>query len=133
MNEVWVLVSDMFMELLSVEIITRHKKEKLHFYNEKSERISIDEVKGRLAERIKETRVPYYGTEYSSVYRCEKGRFISGNHSAKKSVEITEDVYLYYLISGSMEELAHILGVSRQTISKYIRQYEQENGLATEK
>lgn len=77
MNEVWVLVSDMFMELLSVEIITRHKKEKLHFYNEKSERISIDEVKGRLAERIKETRVPYYGTEYSSVYRCEKGRFIS--------------------------------------------------------
>ncbi len=53
--------------------------------------------------------------------RDEKGRYSLGNSKARKLNIKDEDMYLLYLLSDSMKELADLLGVCRQTVSKRIK------------
>ena len=60
-----------------------------------------------------------------NIGRKDNGRFCERNISSNKFYISEEEVYLLYVLCGTMEKAAETLGVCRQTVSKNVNQYKK--------
>lgn len=115
---------DLFAEEITAENIADYKVKDMRFFDKQGKRISREEAVILLTAYIKKMDEEYcreLGTEDNG--REKNGRFVKGNISANKLIISMEEVYLLYMLCGTMEKAASALGVCRQTISKSVKWY----------
>lgn len=114
-------------EELTIENYANYRRKKVVFCDGGSGSFGKNEMIERLAGDMKqkdlECRKYLHGE--GLLEHGEKGRFAKGNIDAKKMFIEAEDIYLLYLLCGTMEKVAEQLGVSRQTVSKLVKQYKE--------
>lgn len=119
-----------FAEELTIDNLVNCKAADISFQDGQGRDIIITDVKSGLATRIKETATRDKELARGTLRgRYEKGRFDEGNRNAEKFTSVEEEIYLLYLLCDNMQEVAELLGVCRQTVSKKIKQYKADNGL----
>lgn len=128
MIDIYIVEDDMFAEELTVQAYIRLKDGRYSFTDGKDRKLSVGEVKDKLRLSIMQT---WEQNKRNIVYN-QGGRFINGrfgydNICAKAPIPVNDELYLLYLICGSMNEVADLLGVCRQTVSKRIKQYKEDN------
>jgi len=130
MRDIYIVQDGIFAEELTIDNLVNCKVADISFQDGQGRSISATDVKIRLATQIKEMTIGEKEITRGTLRgRCEKGRFDKGNRNAEKYASVEEEIYLLYLLSNNMQEVAELLGACRQTISKKIRQYKADNGL----
>lgn len=120
---------DLFAEEITVQNIADYKIKDMKFFDNKGKRISRDEAVVLLTDYIKKMDEEFRKELETEDNRRERnGRFSKGNTSANKLVVSMEEVYLLYMLCGTMEKTASALGVCRQTISKSVKWYKDYLG-----
>ena len=130
MKDIYIVQGGIFAEELTIDNVANCKVADISLQDGQGRDISITDVKSRLATRIKETATREKELARGTLRgRYEKGRFDEGNRNAEKFTSVEEEIYLLYLLCDNMQEVAELLGVCRQTVSKKIKQYKADNGL----
>ena len=130
MYGICVYYDEFFADDLDIQLLLPHKGDKkflkeISFIDSDNTVYDIDNVKKLLVERMK-TAFNQTNSQYKNYtfQRMEKGRYNYGNSVAQKMIVSDEDVYLLRLLCNNMDEVADLLGVCRQTVSKAIKRYE---------
>ena len=120
-------VDDLFVEDITVGNITRYNVKKIKFINKDGKYISRNDAILLLADYIKKMDKEFRKTAEADgdIGRKDNGRFSERNISSNKFLISEEEVYLLYVLCGTMEKTAEALDVCRQTISKNVNQYKK--------
>lgn len=120
-------VEDLFVEEVTVRNITNYNVKKIKFINKEGKYISRNEAILLLADYIKKIDKEFRNAAEADgdIGRKNNGRFMERNISSNKFVISEEEVYLLYVLCGTMMKAAETLGVCRQTISKNVNQYKK--------
>lgn len=119
-----ILVDEFFLEDLNIENYKKYKSRINTFvYNNKY--IDKDTMSKIIADTIikkskEKKEILLLNKRYG---RNEKGRFEKSNIISSRINASDEQIYLLYLMCGTMEKTANMLGISRQTVSKILHQY----------
>lgn len=118
---------DLFVEEVAAENIVRYKVKNIKFIDQEGKHITRSEAIVLLADYIKKSNKEFRrGAEADgNIGRTDNGRFLERNISSNKFYISEEEVYLLYMLCGTMEKAAEALGVCRQTVSKNVNQYKK--------